>query len=63
MNNLKKSVLLIWGTEDHTVPLKYSDSIKAVLNVRFLEVNDAGHLPYLEKPEKVNKEVLQFLNQ
>ncbi|MEI6088352.1 MAG: alpha/beta hydrolase [Bacteroidota bacterium] len=63
LNNLKKPVLLIWGTEDHTVPLKYSDSIKAVLKVRFLEVPDAGHLPYLEKPEKVNKEVLQFLNQ
>jgi pimeloyl-ACP methyl ester carboxylesterase len=56
-------VLLIWGTEDHTVPLKYSDSIKAVLNVRFLEVTDAGHLPYLEKPTIVNQEVIQFLHQ
>jgi pimeloyl-ACP methyl ester carboxylesterase len=63
LNSLKKPVLLIWGTEDRTVPLKYSDSIKAVLNVRFLEVHDAGHLPYLEKPEIVNKEVLDFLNQ
>ena len=63
LNNLKKSVLLIWGTEDHTVPLKYSDSIKAVLNVHFLEVNDAGHLPYLEKPTIVNKAVLEFLQQ
>ncbi len=63
LNSLKKPVLLIWGTEDRTVPLKYSDSIKAILNVRFLEVKDAGHLPYLEKPEIVNKEVVQFLRQ
>jgi pimeloyl-ACP methyl ester carboxylesterase len=63
LNNLKKTVLLIWGTEDHTVPLKYSDSIKAVLQVHFLEVKDAGHLPYLEKPEIVNKEILEFLLQ
>jgi pimeloyl-ACP methyl ester carboxylesterase len=56
-------VLLIWGTEDRTVPLKYSDSIKARLNVRFLEVKDAGHLPYLEKPAIVNKEVIEFLQQ
>jgi pimeloyl-ACP methyl ester carboxylesterase len=63
LNSLKKPVLLIWGTEDHTVPLKYSDSIKAVLKVRFLEVHDAGHLPYLEKSELVNKEVLEFLHQ
>jgi pimeloyl-ACP methyl ester carboxylesterase len=61
LNSLKIPVLLIWGTEDHTVPLKYSDSIKAVLNVSFLEVKDAGHLPYLEKPAIVNKEVLEFL--
>jgi pimeloyl-ACP methyl ester carboxylesterase len=63
LSALKKPVLLVWGTEDHTVPLKYSDSIKAVLQVRFLEVADAGHLPYLEKPELVNKEVIQFLRQ
>jgi pimeloyl-ACP methyl ester carboxylesterase len=63
LNSLNKPVLLVWGTEDHTVPLKYSDSIKAVLKVRFLEVSDAGHLPYLEKPEIVNKAVLEFLHQ
>lgn len=63
LNSLKKPVLLIWGTEDRTVPLKYSDSIKSILNVQFLEVKDAGHLPYLEKPEIVNKEVLNFLRQ
>lgn len=63
LNALKKPVLLIWGTEDHTVPLKYSDSIKAVLKVQFLAVPDAGHLPYLEKPAVVNKEVIQFLHQ
>lgn len=62
LNALNKPVLLIWGTEDHTVPIKYSDSIKAVLHVRFLAVADAGHLPYLEKPEIVNKEVFQFLH-
>jgi pimeloyl-ACP methyl ester carboxylesterase len=63
LNSIHKPVMLIWGTEDRTVPLKYSDSIKAVLRVRFLEVKDAGHLPYLEKPEIVNKEILQFLRQ
>jgi len=61
LGNFKKPVLLIWGTEDHTVPFKYSDSIKAVLNVKFLPVPDAGHLPYLEKPEIVNKAVVEFL--
>lgn len=63
LNSLKKPVLLIWGTEDRTVPIKYSDSIKAILSVRFLEVTDAGHLPYLEKPVVVTKEVIEFILQ
>ncbi len=61
LQNLHKPTLLIWGTEDHTVPYKYSDSIRSVLNVDFLSVSDAGHLPYLEKPDLVNKKVVDFL--
>ena len=61
LQNLNKRVLLIWGTEDHAVPFKYSDSIRATLNVQFLSISDAGHLPYLEKPEIANKEVIEFL--
>jgi len=62
LQNLNKPVLLIWGTEDHTVPLKYSDSIRSTLNVQFLSISDAGHLPYLEKPAIANKAVVDFLN-
>jgi len=61
LQNLQKSTLLIWGTEDQTIPYKYSDSIRSVLNVKFLSVSDAGHLPYLEKPTLVNKKVVSFL--
>jgi pimeloyl-ACP methyl ester carboxylesterase len=61
LQNLNKPVLLIWGTEDHTVPLKYSDSIRSTLNVKFVSISDAGHLPYLEKPEIANKAVVEFL--
>ncbi len=61
LNTLKKPVLLIWGTEDHTVPFNYSDSIRAMLKVQFLPVPLAGHLPHLEKPEIVSKAVIEFL--
>ena len=63
LQNLQKSTLLIWGTEDHAVPYNYSDSIRSVLNVQFLSVSDAGHLPYLEKPTLVNKKVVSFLKE
>ena len=61
LNTSKKPVLLIWGTEDHTVPFQYSDSIRAVLNVQFVSVPGAGHLPHLEKPVVVSKAVVEFL--
>jgi pimeloyl-ACP methyl ester carboxylesterase len=61
LQNLHKPILLIWGTEDHTVTYNYSDSIRSLLKVDFLSVSDAGHLPYLEKPELVNKKVVDFL--
>ena len=58
---LHKKVLLIWGKDDQTVPFRFSDSLRTLLKVKFLPVADAGHLPYLEQPEKVNPEVLSFL--
>ena len=61
LNALHKKILLIWGKEDKTVPFKYSDSLKQILQVDFLPVDDAGHLPYLEQPLLVNKKIISFL--
>ena len=61
LDTFKKPILLIWGTEDHTVPIQYSDSIRAVLKAQFLAVPQVGHLPHLEKPAIVNKAVIDFL--
>jgi pimeloyl-ACP methyl ester carboxylesterase len=61
LGNANKSVLLIWGKDDRTVPFRYSDSIRKLVKVDFFPVNDAGHLPYLEKPDTVNAKILSFL--
>jgi pimeloyl-ACP methyl ester carboxylesterase len=63
LNSANKSVLLIWGKDDKTVPFRFSDSIRSVLKVDFFPVTDAGHLPYLEKPDTVNAKILSFLKQ
>ena len=63
LNALNKKILLIWGKEDETVPFKYSDSLKQILQVDFLPVDDAGHLPYLEQPLLVNKKIISFLKE
>ncbi|WCT10765.1 alpha/beta fold hydrolase [Mucilaginibacter jinjuensis] len=63
LNTKHKPVLLIWGKEDHTVPFKYSDSIRSVLKTDFFPVPDAGHLPSIEKADTVNAKILAFLRQ
>ncbi len=61
LNTANKTILLIWGKDDKTVPFRYSDSIRKLLKVDFFPVTDAGHLPYLEKPDTVNAKILSFL--
>jgi pimeloyl-ACP methyl ester carboxylesterase len=63
LNQLKKKILLIWGKDDQTVPFKYSDSLKKILQVNFFAVDDARHLPYLEKPALVNNKMISFLKE
>ncbi|WP_374951713.1 alpha/beta fold hydrolase [Mucilaginibacter sp.] len=61
LNATHKPVLLVWGKEDQTVPFKYSDSIRSVLKTQFLPIEDAAHLPHLEKPEIVNPAIVTFV--
>ena len=61
LNETHKPVLLVWGKEDHTVPIAFSDSIRSVLKVDFFPVDDAGHLPYIEQADKVNPKIAEFL--
>ena len=63
LNTLHKKILLIWGKEDKTVTFNFSDSLKSILDVRFLSVENAGHLPYMERPEFVNPQIVAFLKE
>ena len=63
LGGLQKKILLIWGREDQTVPFQYSDSLRKTLTVDFFPVEDARHLPYLEKPLVVNQKIISFLKE
>jgi pimeloyl-ACP methyl ester carboxylesterase len=63
LGSLQKKILLIWGREDQTVPFQYSDSLRNILTVDFFPVDDARHLPYLEKPLVVNQKIISFLKE
>ncbi len=61
LDSLHKKVLLIWGKEDQTVTFNFSDSLRQHLHVDFFPVDDARHLPHLEKPLLVNQKIISFL--
>ena len=63
LGSLNKKVLLIWGKDDVTVPFHFSDSIRKIVPVEFFPVDDAGHLPHLEKPVLVNQKIISFLKE
>jgi pimeloyl-ACP methyl ester carboxylesterase len=63
LGSLQKKILLIWGREDKTVSFQYSDSLRKILPVDFFPVDDACHLPYLEKPTLVNQKIISFLKE
>ena len=63
LGSLQKKILLIWGREDQAVPFQFSDSLRKILPVEFFPVDDARHLPYLEKPLLVNQKIISFLKE
>jgi len=54
-------VLIITGAEDRLTPLKLSQYMYShISNCRLEVINDAGHFTMLEKPEEVNRLIMDF---
>lgn len=64
LNKITKPVLIVWGEEDHVLPLKHAYIAQRLLPHSFLRtMKDCGHLPFLECPNEFNRLVLEFLKQ
>lgn len=58
----KKPVLLIWGREDTVVPFATSERVLAAIpHAEFRPIDDAGHVPHLDRPDVVNPMLVEFL--
>jgi len=58
----KRPVLLIWGREDKAIPFSLSEQAReAIPQVEFHAIDDAGHVSHYERPEIVNRILLEFL--
>ena len=56
-----KPILLIWGKEDNTTPFSSSDELRKIVQTEFMPVDDAAHLPHMEKASEVNARIIEFL--
>lgn len=56
-------VLLGWGKENRTLPVKWAHQIQEWLRAdRFWLIDEAGHMPMYEKPAQVNQMLQDFFN-
>jgi len=61
--DISSPTLIIWGTDDPVIPIAFADDfISSIKNCQFYEMNECGHTPYVQEPEKFASHALKFLN-
>jgi len=60
---IHKPTLIVWGREDRLIPLNFAERFhKEITGSRLEVIDNCGHMPHVECPEKFNTAVLQFLS-
>ncbi|MFO7091016.1 alpha/beta fold hydrolase [Limnospira platensis] len=58
-------ILLLWGKQDRLIPLKLAKPhlyLKYNPHIKLVELEGAGHCPHDECPERVNREIFDWIN-
>ena len=59
---IKTKTLIIWGSADRLVPVKYAHIFQEKIENSKLEIlANIGHSPHLEVPEKLSEIIVQFI--
>lgn len=62
LEQISVPTMLIWGKSDPVIPIEFStDFITKIKNCKFEIMEDCGHTPYVDEPEKFAKLVTDFL--
>jgi len=62
MRSIEAPTLVIWGRYDELASPETADRLhRDIPNSKLVWIEDAGHLPQLEKPEEFNRAVAEFL--
>lgn len=63
LSQIKNKTLIVWGENDKMVPIKFAYVMEEKIpNSKLIILPKIGHSPHLEAPEKLAKEILQFIN-
>jgi pyruvate dehydrogenase E2 component (dihydrolipoamide acetyltransferase) len=57
--SLSMPVQIIWGREDRIIPVSHAEALTGKVPVHVLD--NAGHLPHMEKSAEVNRLIARFL--
>ena len=62
LTEIKSPTLLIWGKLDPLTPVRHGETMAAMIpHSRLVIFDDAAHMPMVDRPERFNDEVMQFL--
>jgi pimeloyl-ACP methyl ester carboxylesterase len=62
--DLKMPVLLIWGRHDHIFPAGHAEvAAGKIPHARVEILEESGHTPQIEQPDRFNRLVMDFLNE
>jgi len=60
---IRPPTLIVWGAEDRVFPPKVGQDLHAALpGSSFALIPEAGHIPQWERPDTVNRVLLNFLH-
>ncbi|KWV94023.1 alpha/beta fold hydrolase [Erythrobacter sp. AP23] len=62
LSEVKSPVKVLWGERDPWIPLDRGRRLASLLDAELAVIEGAGHLPQLEAPHKVVRQVLAFLD-
>jgi len=63
LDQIKQHTLIIWGLEDTIIPVEQGYRLEqAISGSSLVVINNAGHLPFLEKPEDVLSAIKAFID-
>jgi len=63
LSNIIAPTLVIWGKNDTMIPVKYAnDFVSSIKNCQLEIMENCGHTPHIEDPDKFSQIVLNFLN-